>query len=208
MGNPFLYPQTRHRRTRSPKQFKDYRQYKPDLREEFSAQCVYCRALDRFKGWEGFGVDHYRPKSLFPHLVVEYRNLFYSCNRCNSLKREYWATFLDQQKQIFIPNPCDYVMFEHLRYRGGRVDHVSPAGQFSIDRLDLNDPIAIDFRGSVIKALLLAEARMDDIVQTIGDIKKKLKRAKGVRRIQLSRDLKAAEENRRELESTVRGLVG
>ena len=49
---------------------------------------------------------------------------------------------------------------------------------------------------------------MIEIERTIKDIKRKLKRVKGVQRVHLHRDLKAAEDNRRDLESTVRGLVG
>src|SRR6185436_7481648 len=40
-------------------------------------KCVYCRIADGFKGYEGFGVDHYLPRSKFPDLVVAWSNLFY-----------------------------------------------------------------------------------------------------------------------------------
>jgi hypothetical protein len=34
--------------------------------------------LGRSKGYEGFGIDHYLPKSRFPDLLVAWSNLFYA----------------------------------------------------------------------------------------------------------------------------------
>ena len=68
----FLYPKARHIRTQTPPAFLDYRRFKPFLRVEFDARCVYCREADMMKGQESFGVDHYRPKRDFPNLTSEY----------------------------------------------------------------------------------------------------------------------------------------
>ena len=80
----FRYPKAKHiRRHRPTRTYKDYRTYKKYLRKEFSGQCVYCLLPDAPKGQESFGVDHYRPVSLFAQLETSYDNLFYACNACN-----------------------------------------------------------------------------------------------------------------------------
>jgi hypothetical protein len=86
---PFSYPKSRHTRRLRPGPFKKYSEYKPFLREEFEKKCVYCRMPDTMKDYEMYGVDHYRPKSLFSELLTTYANLFYCCNPCNRRKREY-----------------------------------------------------------------------------------------------------------------------
>ena len=153
MINPYHYGKTKHRRTRTPPAYRNYKQYKPELRLEFSGQCVYCRAVDHIKGVEAFGVDHYRPQSVFRDLATEYLNLFYACNRCNSLKRQYWPDAKDRRNDVFIPNPCEHVMFDHLRYSRGDVSPNSNAGAFTVDRLDLNDPSVVEFRNGLITTL-------------------------------------------------------
>ena len=45
-----------------------------------SGRCVYC------SGSESSDVDHYRPKSKFPKLVLEYENFLWVCSICNRNK--------------------------------------------------------------------------------------------------------------------------
>src|SRR5689334_5952056 len=80
------YPKSRHRRKEKPGLFKDYQTYKSYLRREFDRTCVYCRSFDGIRSESEFAVEHYLPKTLHPELECSYRNLFYACLRCNSLK--------------------------------------------------------------------------------------------------------------------------
>lgn len=209
MANPFHYPKAKHRRTRTPPIYQDYRRYKPDLRLEFSGQCVYCRALDRWKGQESFGVDHYRPKWLFPHLANEYLNLFYACNRCNSYKGRFWPSPEQKKDQIFVPNPCEHVMFDHLRYSDGVVTDASRAGRFAIELLDFNDPLAVEWRRSFGKALDLVSARITTARATVAAAKKILARTgEPAVKTAAEAELMRAEENVRQLEGILRGLLG
>ncbi len=45
-------------------------------------------------------IDHFRPRSRFPHLWLDWLNLVYACHRCNQLKGDSWpgcdATFIHQ----------------------------------------------------------------------------------------------------------------
>jgi len=88
----FAYPAHRHVRSQAPGPFQAYTQYKPFLRLEFERRCVYCRLPDGLRGWEAFGVDHYKPFRRFPWLASVYANLFYSCNVCNQRKGVRWPT--------------------------------------------------------------------------------------------------------------------
>jgi len=142
----YAFPQSRHRRTQTPAPFVNYRSYKPALRVEFERKCVYCREADGLKGDDNFGVDHYRPKGLFPHLATVYENLFYSCNVCNRRKSWFWPSAAHLEAKQFIPNPCDHVMSAHLRFHGVTVLARTAAGQFTRDLLDLNEERVLYFR--------------------------------------------------------------
>lgn len=170
----FAYPKSKHQRSQIPPTYRDYKRFKPHLREEFDGRCVYCRAIDRIKGQETFGVDHYRPKSLFPDLACEYLNLFYCCNRCNSLKRSFWPNVKRIGLEEFIPNPCEHVMFSHLRYIQGEVTAVSAAGDMTLELLDLNDPDAVNFRGALIKLIDGHLLQINRLKKTIRDIKSRI----------------------------------
>jgi hypothetical protein len=104
------------------------------------------------RGYEAYGVDHYRPKKLFPHLATEYLNLFYACNRCNAFKGSFWPTPGLRSAKKFIPNPCEHRMFDHLRYKGAQVVAKTPAGAMTVELLDLNHDSAVDWRAANIQA--------------------------------------------------------
>lgn len=151
--NPFRFSERMHVRTQAPGPYKSYRRYKGHLRVEFSRQCVYCRMPDGPRGWESFGVDHYRPVSQFPHLRCDYRNLFYSCNLCNLRKRDFFPTDTQSTQGIFLPNPCDHAMSEHLLYRGALVEAETLAGELAVELLLLNDEEAVLYRGFVLRSI-------------------------------------------------------
>jgi hypothetical protein len=155
--NPFIYPKTRHTRTQSPPQYSRYQTYKPALRGEFSKKCVYCRRPDTLNPDQShFGIDHYRPKSIFPELTNRYFNLFYCCNPCNTRKGDFWPA-AGSPVDRFVPNPCDHVMFSHLRLNGSTVEAKSLAGQFTLELLDLNAPQLVEFRTYIADAIVRLE---------------------------------------------------
>jgi hypothetical protein len=89
---PFSYPQTRHQRKHGPQGYESYKSFKDWLRDEFTFRCVYCLERERWhpNGQAAFGVDHAKPKgkAKYAHLICDYRNLLYVCNRCNSAKTD------------------------------------------------------------------------------------------------------------------------
>lgn len=58
--------------------------FEPTLRKRFHALCVYCEEICKGE------VDHFRPKSRYPHLVYSWDNWLFACHSCNNLKGETW----------------------------------------------------------------------------------------------------------------------
>lgn len=86
----FAYPRWPHARRHGPRGYRDYQNFKPWLRDEFTFRCVYCLFRERWypAGHAAFGIDHVLPRSVRPDLACDFDNLVYACSRCNSLKQE------------------------------------------------------------------------------------------------------------------------
>jgi len=171
--NLYVYPKVKHRRTESPGSWNDYRRYKAVLRKEFDGRCVYCRRPDVFSP-DAFGVDHYKPKKKFPSLATSYSNLFYACNACNAHKGDFWPEDAERELGYLIPNPCDCVMFEHLRFNGAEVEVRTNAGRCAVDVLDLNNAKEVEFRQYMTMTVnaLVGEAKR--IGETVAEIDNRL----------------------------------
>jgi hypothetical protein len=141
-----LFPETRYERGADPGPFDDYQSYKPYLQREFRRKCIYCRVSDDLKGYEGFGVEHYLPKSRFPALSATWPNLFYACNVCNAWKGEAIST-----PKRFLPQPCAHSMADHLQYRGADIETYTPHGEWMVELLHLAE--RRDFREFILSAL-------------------------------------------------------
>lgn len=174
----FRYPKTKHLRQHSLTAGRTNRFYKPYLREEFDQTCVYCRMSDGLQGLSSFGVEHYKPVNAF--LVAKdasyCENLFYACNCCNSRKGDYWPTEVERQEGRFIPNPCDHIMFDHLRYHSAEVESRTLAGQCAVDILGLDNETEIATRQFVLDLVAALSAQLQQVNTTIGAIREKEKR--------------------------------
>lgn len=164
---PFIYPQMIHRRTQTPPKFKRYQSYKKYLKVEFENKCIYCRMPDGLKGEASFGVEHYKPSSKFKDLECTYSNLYYCCNTCNSNKGNFWPSVHDLIKKLFVPNPCDHVMVQHLKYVHENVESKSDAGAFCIELLRLNEESIVDYRKCVIDAIKLFNKELSSLKEDI-----------------------------------------
>ena len=171
------YPKIRHKRRLFPPKRSSYKYYKPHLREEFYKTCVYCRLPDKLLRIDSFGVDHYRPWKKFPNLVAEYSNLFYSCNCCNRRKSDFWPTEDQLKDGYFIPNPCDQVLFQHLRYEGVLVLSKSKTGEFTVELLDLNDDLSVEYRQNLLDICASIELNFQNVRKTISQLDKRIKTA-------------------------------
>lgn len=79
-----------HRRT-GVGEFKNYRDAKSILEEDFQFLCGYC-GKDGKVMHEKFHIDHFVPKSLDEHRINDYYNLVLACPRCNLAKSDKWPT--------------------------------------------------------------------------------------------------------------------
>ena len=176
MPNPYVYPKAKHIRTLNRKKFKNYKSYKSCLRVEFKGQCIYCRkpdSMDSTASKSTFGVDHYFPKESYPKLTTDYNNLFYACNNCNSLKGTYVPL-----APVFIPNPVEHVMYQHLKFNQSRVQWESTQGQFTEELLRLNDSEVIKFRDAIISTISFYEDKLREIDSKIITMNERLKSQK------------------------------
>ncbi len=159
----FRYPSTPATRRHGPQGYADYQSYKPWLRDEFTFQCAYCLARERWEsdGHHGFGVEHIRPQSSLPNDRFEYDNLVYACNTCNSTRRD---VILPTE---FITEPRD-----HLRSRGnGIVDALSESGAEVIDLCRLNRPLLVATRRRILNLIaVLRSFDRPDAVAALRDL--------------------------------------
>lgn len=81
----------------------------PHLREQTGEHCSFC---------DGFPVDsvsmdtieHFCPKSAFPHLAYTWDNLYYCCDRCQSHKGEKW------DDGLIAPDAQDYSFWRYFEF--------------------------------------------------------------------------------------------
>jgi hypothetical protein len=147
---PFAYPQAPHARRHGPQGFKDYENYRPWLRDEFSFLCVYCLTRERWgKGKYGFQVDHLKPQSKSSAGLLAYDNLVYACATCNQIK----ADIED------IPDPCNTAYGQCLQIQDdGTIIPLNNQGRLLIKILRLDNYENTEFRRLILDILKLAES--------------------------------------------------
>lgn len=204
---PFVYPKDRHIRREEPPQYKTRRSYKPFLRREFEQKCVYCRMPDTMKGQESFAVEHYLPKNKYPHLEHDYRNLFYACLPCNSNKGDFCPDPKHPAKGVFIPNPCEHSMFEHLRFRAEKVEARSKEGVFTKELLGLDDDEVTRYRAFIIGTIKLVKSKIDDLQETL-DLVKQKGAPKGISTHKLRKLRQEVEVNLQQQQASLDRLLG
>ena len=129
------------RRHPPPGPFDNYRRFKPYLREDFRFQCAYCNISEGYrKGSDVFGIDHFRPKALFPDLELTYKNLYYCCAICNSVKGQRFPNAAMIANGTCFLDPCAVDPFAgDCREQGdGHLTGISPSGGFTIEAISLN----------------------------------------------------------------------
>lgn len=166
-----LYPQDRQMRGPDPGPFADHRSYKAHLQREFRRKCVYCRVPDGIKGYEGFGVDHYLPKSRFPALAVAWPNLFYACNVCNAWKGE-----AVPRPERFLPNPCEHRMADHIQFRDRGIETYTPHGKWLRELLRLDARLGL--RDLVLSALGRSLVARSELLRDLTDYEERLENGK------------------------------
>ena len=111
------------------------------VRERAGFACEYCGVREQDSAAE-LTVDHFRPRSQGGDDALG--NLVYSCHFCNTHKADYWPA---SPEELPLWNPRDGPSSDHfLSLEDGRLFPISAVGAFSIDRLNLNRPVLIEYR--------------------------------------------------------------
>lgn len=120
------------------------------LRREGYYQCVYCSIHESiFGGFRNYHIEHYKPKSIFPELEDDYKNLFYACGICNIFKSNDWPNEpIDDFSNISYPNPSltDYSILFQVNYITGEVEGQFISSKYLVEKLFLNRPQLIQER--------------------------------------------------------------
>jgi hypothetical protein len=146
----FMHPRHRHVRRHGPRGYRDYRSYKPWLRDEFDFRCVYCLWRERWcaDGDHAFSVDHLLPRTTHPERLCDYDNLVYACCQCNALK---------QDAQMVI-NPCAEALGQHLEIQSdGSIGALTEHGAEQIALCRLNRPRLLEARRMMLELLRMLE---------------------------------------------------
>lgn len=109
---------------------------------------------------------------------------------------------------VFIPNPCDYVMWEHMRYSGGTVTGISKAGSFTIGLLLLNDHEAVEYRQGLVTALNALTGQIAVARKTLHEAKKFAERAAPEDKGRAAAQCIRAAANLHRLQDAIPGLLG
>lgn len=78
------------------------------LKKDFFRKCYICEEVTRH-----FEVDHFYPKNYYPHLVNDYKNLFYCCQKCNKIKPKVINTHSENE----ILNCCEIDPSEYIKLK-------------------------------------------------------------------------------------------
>lgn len=118
-----------------------YSEYRNSLRWDFWYSCGYCTLTETEAAGVGFSIDHYLPQARYPELANEYSNLFWSCNHCNSFKRDYPTEAAALKGYRFyrpdMDDPAEH--FQALEVNPTRIEHLSEKiGRYTIEQLYLN----------------------------------------------------------------------
>ncbi len=116
---------------------QDYIQAK--LLEMSAGKCCYCECEINVAGSD-LHIEHFYPKHLYKENVVNWENLLPACKRCNTKKGT-----LDTKKNPII-HPIKNDPKDHLKVNQFYLYSKDELGEFTIDKLDLNDAdrLAVD----------------------------------------------------------------
>lgn len=85
-AHPYRYPTQARSRRHGPAGYKDYRDYRPWLEDEFLFRCVYCLKRQKWARTDIWSVDHLIPQVEAAELECDYNNLVLTCQWCNNRK--------------------------------------------------------------------------------------------------------------------------
>lgn len=95
-------------------------------------RCMYCEDS------EGTDIEHFWPKTPYPHLAFCWENYLLACSHCNSNQKRDRFPLTDGRPDLIDPSVEDPAEHLDLVPTSGAFRAVGPKGQPSIDVFDLN----------------------------------------------------------------------
>ena len=134
----------------------DHRAFREHVREDFRKTCAYCLLEELWAaGPENFELDHFRPQSLFPLLITNFYNLYWSCHVCNRLKRNRWPSAELRKANTGFVDLCASPFDEHfVELKNGKWRGKTISAKYTIDVMRLNRPHLVELR-TLLRDLLL-----------------------------------------------------
>ena len=85
-----------------------WRSFRDELENIFRGLCAYCEEATSGE------VEHFQPKSKFPHLVYTWDNWLFACHECNHSKLDYWPAsgYVDPCSNSKSDRPEDCFVFD------------------------------------------------------------------------------------------------
>ncbi|MGW4125199.1 HNH endonuclease [Nocardia sp. NPDC004711] len=146
-----------------------HREVKAALRIETDNRCVYCDS-EMAAVYPG-DVEHLAPKSIFPELVVDWKNLTLACWECNNTKLDYHSESLP------LINPYEDDPRDHFLFLGPMIlpRPGSNRGVISVRKLNLSRLDLVERRRDRIESVhslltSLAAASEPELKETLRDI--------------------------------------
>ncbi|MBS1835090.1 MAG: hypothetical protein JST65_20390 [Acidobacteria bacterium] len=159
------------RKQKPPAGITDCRRFKKYLRLDFERHCAYCHQAENLHlTYHYFGVEHFKPRSKYPKLIATYSNLLYCCNRCNSIKGEFWPSRQDLAGGRRLLDPCvdDHAVHLGINPQTGAIVPKSEAGDFFARHLYLDREELLVWRAR--KAPLQERVRtLEEILRQLED---------------------------------------
>ncbi|MFZ1221533.1 MAG: HNH endonuclease [Chthoniobacterales bacterium] len=158
MVPPFAYADKPHRRKHGPKGYRDHRQYREWLRDEWTFRCAYCLRrelwLTRRRDWH---VEHFAARALRADLALDYENLVFACAACNGAK----AT-----KKL--PDPCNVAYGDLVEVApDGQINAKNDEGRYLIEKMQLDDEECTRLRRVILGIVELAREHADSAQATV-----------------------------------------
>ena len=139
----------------------EFRDLRKSLIYVFSGKCCYCESE---LGLASDGdIEQFRPKSLYPHLAADWRNLYLSCSICNRSKGVRFPLKLESaqlsagyditvaREAPMLLDPCHDDPAEHLAFtEDGQVAGLTERGQTTVQVLALNRRGLVTARSELI----------------------------------------------------------
>ncbi len=116
---------------------KNYRDYLPELAEDFQHICGYCGKSEQVTK-NTFEPDHFVPVHFAPERTADYQNLVYSCYVCNRTKSGKWPSgdkdLSATDEEGFI-DPASEIYDQHLeRTPDGRIIGKTKVGKYMVSK--------------------------------------------------------------------------